>query len=92
MAAHNEEPLDDEINPLQIVADFLTQAGWPCEQVGEEMLLKSTFKGNSGEWVCYAHCRPQSAQTLFYSVAPLRSCGFAPCRCRICDARQLGIA
>ena len=71
MAADNEEPPDDEINPLQIVAEFLTQAGWPCQQVGEEMVLKSAFKGNSGEWICYAHCRPHDAQTLFYSVAPL---------------------
>ena len=72
MPADDGDPLDEEFNPLQIVADFLTQEGWPCEQVGEEMLLRSLFKGNNGEWICYAHCRPQEAQTLIYSVAPVR--------------------
>jgi hypothetical protein len=62
-----DKPLDKEI-----VAAFLLQEGWPVEEVGEGALLKSAVKMNNGEWICYAHFRPQERQTLFYSVAPLR--------------------
>ena len=58
---------------LAKVAIFLTQEGWPCEQVGEQMLLRTGFHGEHGQWTCYAHCRADVAQCLFYSVAPVRA-------------------
>lgn len=57
--------------PLEVVANFLTAQGWSCEQVGE--LLHTRYRGAHGEWICYAHHRPEADQWLFYSVAPLRA-------------------
>src|SRR5438552_649977 len=71
MTNSNHEFLD-RLSPLQIMAATLIQEGWPCEQVGDQMLLRTSFKGNHGEWLCYALCQPESAHYIFYSVAPPR--------------------
>jgi hypothetical protein len=58
---------------LEAVAGFLTQEGWPYERTGEQMLLRSRYRGDHGEWFCIAHCRPDYGQCVFYSVAPVRA-------------------
>jgi hypothetical protein len=58
---------------LATVAAFLVDEGWPCEQLGEQQILRTGFRGSHGEWTCYAHCRPEFDQCLFYSVAPVRA-------------------
>jgi hypothetical protein len=72
MPPDGDELPDEYFGPLKIVADFLTEEGWPIEEIGEGTLLRSACKGSSGEWICFAHCRSQEGQTLFYSVVPVR--------------------
>lgn len=57
--------------PLGLVAAFLTEQGWPCEETVDAGLLRSRVQSSRGEWVCLVHYRPQGDQLLFYSVAPL---------------------
>jgi hypothetical protein len=64
------ELLSGKRPPLEVVAAFLTQEGWPYEELGEQMILRSRFEGSSGEWICFAHYRVDGDQLLFYSVAP----------------------
>lgn len=61
-----------ERTSLEIVAAFLIAEGWLCEQVVDQPILHTVFEGKSGGWHCFAHCPPEIAQLLFYSVAPLR--------------------
>jgi hypothetical protein len=63
---------ENDLAPLELIAAFLSQEGWPCEPFGEQMLLRSHFTGSHGTWICYAHYRPEAGQYLFYSVAPQR--------------------
>jgi hypothetical protein len=63
----------DMRSPLEIMAQFLQHEGWPYEQVGEQMLLRTKFAGSHGEWICYALCQPEGPHYLFYSVAPKRA-------------------
>ena len=58
--------------PLEVVAAFFIEGGWLCEQVVDQPILHTVFEGKSGGWHCFAHCHPETAQILFYSVAPLR--------------------
>ena len=58
--------------PLAVVAQFLVDADWPAEQLGHQPILRTAFQGTTAAWFCYAHCRPEWGQVLFYSVAPER--------------------
>jgi hypothetical protein len=55
---------------IESVAAFLSQQGWTFEQSSEQMLVFG-YRGEHGEWLCYALCRPELAQCLFFSVAPM---------------------
>ena len=57
--------------PLETFAQFLINEGWPCEQVGDQLILRTGFQGSSGQWTCFAHCRPEYSQCVFYSIAPV---------------------
>ena len=59
--------------PIETFAQFLINEGWPCEQLGDQLILRTGFQGNNGQWTCFAHCRPEYSQCLFYSVAPVRA-------------------
>ena len=71
MLEDEDQPTDADL--LAKVATFLAQEGWSSEQVGEQMLLRTAFQGEHGQWTCYAHCRADVDQCLFYSVAPVRA-------------------
>jgi hypothetical protein len=58
---------------LEVIADFLRGEGWPCERMGEQMLLRTRYQNSSDEWSCFAHTRPEVEQVVFYSVAPVRA-------------------
>jgi hypothetical protein len=59
--------------PLEAMVAFLNEQGWPHERMGDQRIVRSHFKGSQGEWICFAHYRPELDQYLFYSVAPLRA-------------------
>jgi hypothetical protein len=71
MTSTASEELSIKPIALEVVAAFLSQEGWPYEEVGG--FLRCRFKGSSGEWTCLAHTIPDSEQCLFYSVAPRRA-------------------
>jgi hypothetical protein len=56
---------------IEIVAGFLSELGWAYERSGDQMLVFG-YQGEHGQWLCYAHCRPESEHFLFFSVAPMR--------------------
>ncbi len=66
-----QEPTADLV-PLHVVTDFLKAEDWPYRQVGDRTILQTAFQGENGAWLCYANCRSEFGQMLFYSVAPQR--------------------
>lgn len=63
------EPTPDLV-PLQVVVEFFNAEAWPIRQVGEQSVLQTAFQGQNGAWLCYANCRSEFGQMLFYSIAP----------------------
>lgn len=57
---------------IAVVAQFLMDENWLCEQVADKPILHILYEGKRNSWHCFAHCHPHVAQLLFYSVAPLR--------------------
>ncbi len=55
---------------LDKVVDFFEQDAWPFTRVEEWSAIRTGFKGESGEWICFARARKEEAQCLFYSVCP----------------------
>jgi hypothetical protein len=62
-----------DLVPLQVVMDFLDAEDWPYRQVGDRAILQTAFQGENGAWLCYANCRSEFGQMLFYSIAPQRA-------------------
>ena len=49
---------------------FFEADGWPLS-VAQDDALKMTFKGEHGEWTCFAQAREEQKQMIFYSVCPI---------------------
>ncbi len=62
-----------DLVPLQVVTDFLEAQEWPCRLVGDRTVVQTAFQGEQGAWLCYANCRSEFGQMLFYSIAPQRA-------------------
>ena len=58
--------------PLNVVVEFFNAEEWPIRQVGDQTILQTAFQGQNGAWLCYANCRSEFGQMLFYSIAPQR--------------------
>ena len=57
---------------LDAVIAFLDEEGWAYSQIESRPILHMDYKGESGEWACYAHAREEDEQFLFYSALPDR--------------------
>jgi hypothetical protein len=50
------------------VIQFLEEDGWPYDQLEEKTVLRTGFRGDNGNWRCYAQIREEQEQFIFYSV------------------------
>ena len=55
------------------LVSFFKAGQWPYTQVGEQPILQIGFRGDNGEWLCYADARAEYAQVLFYSICPTKT-------------------
>jgi hypothetical protein len=58
---------------LDTVISFLEQDGWPFTQFEGQPVLQLGFRGDNGQWNCYAQAREEQTQFLFYSVCPVNA-------------------
>ena len=47
------------------VEQFLTQDGWHPQQLDDRTVYRVGYRGNSGEFSCYADTRVEMAQFMF---------------------------
>jgi hypothetical protein len=47
---------------------FFQADGWPYEEGDDPAVLELGFEGPNGSWTCYADCRDEARQLLFYSI------------------------
>lgn len=58
---------------LDAAVSFFTEDGWSFTQLEEQIVLRTGFQGESGQWTCYAQAREEQRQFLFYSVCPVNA-------------------
>lgn len=66
---------DDESNgPLfNAVKDFFEEENWPFAEITKVTALRLSFRGNNGQWSCYAKVNEAEQTFLFYSICPVPS-------------------
>ena len=52
--------------------EFFTDDEWPFSQLEEQTILRTGFRGDSGEWTCYAQAQEEQERFIFYSVCPIK--------------------
>ncbi|MBN9388906.1 MAG: YbjN domain-containing protein [Chloroflexi bacterium] len=52
------------------VKAFFAYEDWPVQVSASEQLLETQFKGEQGQWTCYAQANEEAHQFVFYSVCP----------------------
>jgi hypothetical protein len=58
---------------LDIAISFFEEDDWTFTQFEGQPILQLGFRGESGQWNCYAQAREEQAQFLFYSVCPVNA-------------------
>jgi hypothetical protein len=56
---------------FEIVQNFFTDEEWYFMQLDNRTILKMGFKGDNGEWTCYAQINEELALFYFYSIVPV---------------------
>ena len=55
------------------VVNFFEEDDWPFAQLQEETTLSLAFRGEQGQWTCYAQVREEQSQFVFYSICPVNA-------------------
>jgi hypothetical protein len=53
---------------LEVTKAFFEADGWPYDEDPNQPVLELGFEGPNGSWVCYADCRDDVRQLIFYSI------------------------
>lgn len=53
---------------MDTVIRFFQEDDWPFEQLEGRPVLRTGFRGDNGNWRCYAQVREEQEQFIFYSV------------------------
>lgn len=56
---------------LNTAIQFFVIEEWPFVQVQKEPTLRLSFRGDHGQWICYATAREEASQFVFYSICPI---------------------
>ena len=56
---------------FELVVHYFSSDGWPVELVDSEEALTTAFRGESGQWTCYARVYAATEQFIFYSLCPV---------------------
>jgi hypothetical protein len=58
----SEQPIFD------VMQKFFKDDEWPITQLEGKPILRTAFKGDNGQWACFAQARDDRQQFIFYSV------------------------
>ncbi len=63
----------EEIQPslYQAIIHFFSEDDWSFTKLQGEPILRMAFKGQNGEWTCYAKAKEDQQQFIFYSICPI---------------------
>lgn len=55
------------------IVNFFESDQWQFVKIPETSVLRLLFRGENGQWTCYAQAREEQRQFVFYSVCPLKT-------------------
>jgi hypothetical protein len=58
---------------LDVATRFFEEDDWTFTHLKERPILRMGFRGQNGEWTCYAQAREEQEQFVFYSVCPVKA-------------------
>lgn len=58
---------------FETMSKFFTDDEWPFSQLEERPILRTGFRGDNGEWACYAQAQEEQEQFIFYSVCSVQA-------------------
>ncbi len=58
---------------LDVALEFFESDGWPFTRLEGQPTLSMGFRGERGQWTCYAEVREEYQQFVFYSVCPVNA-------------------
>ena len=58
---------------LETAIRFLEENEWAYVREGEDPVLQAAFRGDNGEWPCYAFVDEELERFVFYSVCPVHA-------------------
>lgn len=61
----------DSTGILPHTASLFDADGWPYTPIDGTTTLRLAFKGESGQWICYARALEEREQFVFYSICPV---------------------
>jgi len=53
---------------LDTVLSFFREDEWPFEQLEDQALVRTAFRGDHGSWRCYAQVYEERQIVIFYSM------------------------
>lgn len=65
------EDMTEKPSLFETVVKFFNDDDWPIQLIDGETALRTAFRGESGQWNCYARVREQHEQYVFYSISPM---------------------
>jgi hypothetical protein len=57
---------------LEVAKKFFDEDNWRYQELKDQGILTVAFKGESGQWSCYAQAQDQRNLFVFYSISPTR--------------------
>ncbi|MGB3519242.1 MAG: YbjN domain-containing protein [Elainellaceae cyanobacterium] len=65
----DEEDTDGTL--FDVVAQFFENDDWTFATLPDTHALRLSFRGDRGQWNCYAQAREEQQQIVFYSICPI---------------------
>jgi hypothetical protein len=58
---------------LDPVREFFLKDQWPFSQVEDQPALRTSFRGQNGQWSCLVHARADYQQLVVYAFCPVHA-------------------
>jgi hypothetical protein len=57
---------------FNVIVQFFDEDDWPYQVTEPETVVQTQFKGENGQWACFAFAKEEQEQLAFYSICPVR--------------------
>ncbi|NES66625.1 MAG: YbjN domain-containing protein [Okeania sp. SIO2D1] len=69
--SETEEDITANQSIFTTIVNFFESEEWEFVKIPEQSTLRLLFRGENGQWTCYAKAREEERQFVFYSICPI---------------------